>query len=62
MSTLKDENSTKLKIALKMKIALGVGNNYSNGSLHFDANLSKTYWPYALNMATNLKICAFILL
>ena len=25
----------------------------------FDANLSKTYWPYALNMAANLKNMCF---
>ena len=25
----------------------------------FDANLSKTFWPYALNMATSLKIMCF---
>ena len=25
----------------------------------FDANLSKLYWPYALNMATDLKNMCF---
>ena len=27
--------------------------------INFDANLLKTYWPYAPNMATNLKNMCF---
>ena len=29
------------------------------GCMIFDANLSKTYWLYALNVATNLKNMGF---